>query len=180
MESPLKQRLFVFFALGIPLFLTLPQRGDARTQSDQLPTVTKLEKNLSHELMETARRGDLDGVSSLIASGAIVNSREEETGTTPLIQGVLSGSIAIVQLLVNEGAAMDIQDKMGMTALMHASQWGRTEMVRTLLAAHADPLKRNQKGFTAKQFAGFGKHYRITAILDIMERRWQRRLAGGP
>ena len=54
------------------------------------------------------------------------------------------GFAPIAQLLLQQQASLDLQNKAGDTALMVATRNARVEVVKILLAKGADPRRRNQ------------------------------------
>ena len=61
----------------------------------------------------------------------------------------LDGHLAQQLELLAAGADVNAQDKRGMTALMHAAQYGRKEAVSVLLARGADASIHDNMGRTA-------------------------------
>ena len=74
---------------------------------------------------------------------------------------------AVVAALPDAAAAIDLNhpDNSGWTPLMGASQQGKTETVRVLLAAGADKDLRNNDGKTALDFAIKEKEDACAALL---------------
>lgn len=64
-----------------------------------------------------------------------------------------NGNNQIVELLIENGANMDLQDFGGWTALMHAVYKGRTEVVHTLIDSGADVNVKNVGDHTALYIA---------------------------
>jgi ankyrin repeat protein len=59
------------------------------------------------------------------------------------------GHNEITALLLDHGASLNMQDKYGSTALIHAADFGRNEIVRMLLIHGANPDVQNNNGCTA-------------------------------
>jgi ankyrin repeat protein len=95
-------------------------------------------------------------IKPLIDRGADVNTSNKD-GETPLMWA--SGAIDSVdkpqmaQMLIDNGADLNAADKNGTTALMFAAQKGLASTARTLLQAHAQPMRKNKKGQTALDIA---------------------------
>jgi uncharacterized protein len=61
------------------------------------------------DLLDAARQGDLEKVKSLLAAGANIDAKNKY-GITPLFYAAWSGHAAIVQLLIEKGANIEIVD----------------------------------------------------------------------
>jgi ankyrin repeat protein len=71
-----------------------------------------------------------------------------------------------VQLLLEAGVDKEVKNKFGATALMFASQWGRTGIVNLLLKAGADKEAKNKNGKTALDYARINHRTEATALLE--------------
>jgi len=104
--------------------------------------------------MQHARKGDLAGMQTVFQKGGIdVNWRDpdpsilNDSDRIALLSVVLRGrSIAIVKWLLSIGAAVDMKDKQGCTALHMAD---RADIARLLVDAGADCATTNGNGMTA-------------------------------
>ena len=93
-------------------------------------------------------------VAAALAGGVAADSRDE-AGNTALMYAVGSGDAELVRLLVRAGAEVDAANERGMTPLMYAVHRGIAgePVLRTLLAAGADPRQATTDGDTAYAFA---------------------------
>lgn len=87
-------------------------------------------------LMVAASLGFTEGVSSLIAAGARVDT-PNETGETPLISAVHRKDLALVRVLLKAGANPDRADNSGRSARDYAAMEGRANPVLTELESAA-------------------------------------------
>jgi ankyrin repeat protein len=112
------------------------------------------------ELMTSVMYHDMEAVKKLLESGADVNEKDEQYGSTPLLMASsYTGYEDMVKLLLAHGADPNIQDKTyGTTALIAAAGVSK-EMVELLLANGAD--------MSIKRFDGTGVFTScITGILS--------------
>ncbi|MBN1534733.1 MAG: ankyrin repeat domain-containing protein [Spirochaetes bacterium] len=125
-------------------------------------------------LFTAAREGDYDTVKKIIDDGGDVNSRSAmrirgsggEFGTmklindreTVLIAAIRSGipvnanRIRIVNLLIDNGAAINARDSRGRSAMMWAGFTGNLEVARLLLTHGADMKMVDNNGDTVLHF----------------------------
>jgi ankyrin repeat protein len=96
-------------------------------------------------LLDAVRRDDAAAVAATATDPAVVNA-PDDTGATPLMYAVLYSRPAIVNLLIDRGAAVDGTNRFGSTALMWAA--ARTPIVKTLLAHGADVNAKASDGTT--------------------------------
>ena len=83
----------------------------------------------------------MDIVQSLVRAGANVNqTTSDESADSPLIKAAQQGHVQVVDVLIAAGAQLDYaRPKDGGTVLYIACQLGLIDVVRSLLAAGADP-----------------------------------------
>ncbi|KAG0176367.1 hypothetical protein DFQ29_006210 [Apophysomyces sp. BC1021] len=79
-------------------------------------------------------------------------SDDEQDGTTPLIYAACFGKADVVQILLDAGAKVDLQDKRGWTALMWATTNNYHPVVDILLEHGASFTTRSARGRTAADF----------------------------
>jgi hypothetical protein len=111
------------------------------------------------DLRMAVARGDVAQVKSLIAQGVDVDERIERGGATALMRAAYGGDTAMVQVLLEAKADVNLQDDYGGTALIYAAQGNHAGIVRILLRAGADPSLESKNGMTALQIAsqaGYG------------------------
>jgi uncharacterized protein len=97
-------------------------------------------------LLDAAYKGDRATVQRLIDDGVNVNSHNK-FGQSPLC---ITRDTEIARMLIDAHADINHQDKYRLTALIYASENGRTEIVRMLIDAGADV---NYQEYTWKQTA---------------------------
>ncbi|HVJ46043.1 MAG TPA: ankyrin repeat domain-containing protein, partial [Luteolibacter sp.] len=118
-------------------------------------------------LQQAIYRGNLVICEMLIKAGAKTNTT---TGEQPLSTAVTRDFPAIVDLLIQHGADVNFLDPASnadnRAVLLIATEEGRKNMVRKLLAAKADPNKSNPSlGITPLHSAVAGKDVELTKML---------------
>lgn len=94
-----------------------------------------------------------DAMQVLLKNGANPNFRAGETKDNCLQLAAAFNQCAIAELLLDNGAEVDIVDNKDRTPLMSAVNHGNIEMVRLLMDRGADVNLKNYKGKTAKELA---------------------------
>ena len=84
----------------------------------------------------------------LLQHGADTESADP-TGRTALMGASFQGDDQCVAILLDNGAKINSGDVNGATALMYAVEFGRTSVVKLLIARHADPYIKEKRGFDA-------------------------------
>ncbi|XP_012606404.1 ankyrin repeat domain-containing protein 6 isoform X3 [Microcebus murinus] len=93
------------------------------------------------------------------------SERGKEGDQTALHRATVVGNTEIIAALVQEGCALDRQDKDGNTALHEASWHGFSQSVKLLVKAGANVLARNKAGNTALHLACQNSHSQSTRVL---------------
>jgi len=76
-------------------------------------------------------------VSTLLSEGVNVNERDEGAERTPLMWAAQTGSVSIVQSLLNHGASINAKDDFGNTALDFALGKRNTQVAKLLVSRGA-------------------------------------------
>lgn len=97
------------------------------------------------KLAEYARNGDVAGVLRMIRGNADVNAKVGPAGFTPLIEAVVSGDKEVAQILIRNGASVNLKNKYGETALHWTDD---NEMIEFLIREGAEVNVKDCLGHT--------------------------------
>ena len=146
--------------------------ADALMQHPQLD-VNRLNAVGESALMMAALKGQLEWCKRLIERGADIN----KTGWTPLHYAATSGSMPIIELLLEQHAFIDAESPNGTTPLMMAARYGSEDAARQLMAAGADPTMRNERELSAADFARSVNREQLARALEVYAREYAARNA---
>ena len=118
----------------------------------------------------SSRCGYLGMVDLLLARGADPSIRNPHSGATPLIFTACEGSRRALHCLLKDQrvlATTDAQDIQGQTALHKACYHGRSDVVRVLLEAGADPTVADINGHTVMDIAKHKGQGESVVLLEV-------------
>jgi ankyrin repeat protein len=111
--------------------------------------------------------GHLEVARILVDAGADVNRPSENSiRVAPLHSAVESGSVLLLELLLEHGAKPDPVEFLEATPLHSAAARGSREMVEKLLAAGADRQRKTRDGKTAADLARQFGHLELAGELE--------------
>jgi len=115
-------------------------------------------------------------VAAWLDKGGGVNARcAEHYGETLLMAAATGGQEAMVRMLLQRSASVNLQSPIGGTALMGAAALhGHTTIVQALLDAKADASLQDTNGITALMAAEHEKH---TATAQLLRQHAKRQTA---
>jgi len=121
------------------------------------------------DLVDAARRGEVEVVQTLLAKGADVNAAEGD-GLTALHAAAEQGHVEVAELLISAGAELEASTRIGQyTALHLAARRGHGSVVQVLVGAGADVYATtSNSGVTALHLAAaaVGGEEAVVALLD--------------
>jgi len=125
-----------------------------------------VEEGLPEGVFGSAGKGDAQALIAWLDEGGGVDARcTEFRSTTLLTAAAVGGQEAVVRLLLQRGASINLQESFGSTALMGAAALGHTTIVQALLDAKADASLRGTDGSTALMYAEHQKHTAAAQML---------------
>ena len=101
----------------------------------------------------------------LLAHHADLDARTTGEGETALVVAVKSSRLAVVQVLLENGADLNAQDRLGYTAIHHAVFQGATTVLRLLVRKGAYIDETGHYGRTALHLAATRGHEAIVTVL---------------
>ena len=97
-------------------------------------------------MLIAVNEGDAQAVAAWLDEGGGVDARcAEHKGATLLSAAAAGGQEAMVRMLLQRGASINLQDSFGRTALMGPAIYGHTTIVQVLLDAKADASLQSTK-----------------------------------
>jgi len=125
---------------------------------------------------DAASEGDAQAVTAWLDEGGGVDARcAEQYGATLLIVAAAGGQEAMVRMLLQRGASVNLQGRGGVTALMIAAAFkGHTTIVQALLDAKADASLQDTNDTTALMLA---EHYKHAATAQLLRQHAKRQTA---
>ena len=149
---------------GDPLLVLAVRNGSAGAVEALLAARARPDLPNPHgdtAILIAALKGNLALVRRLHGVGAALDG----PGWTPLIYAATGGHEPVVRYLLDQGARIDAPSPNGTTALMMAVREHRVDVAELLLSRGADPLRRNDAGLSALQYAEQGNETELAARL---------------
>jgi len=125
-------------------------------------------KEVSKEITECARDGDIEGVKSLIEKGAGVNAQDQKS-MTPLLYAAREGHTEVAELLISEGADVAAVESASayLTALHFCAVRGHRDTADLLISKGADVDAENLSGNTPLHLAAYYGHRDVAELLIV-------------
>jgi hypothetical protein len=168
--SPSKKILIIitFYLLFITGGAFLGFKLTQKTIEENPPLDKIIELGITFEeksMVTYAGRGEQEIVTAFIEAGMPIDSIRSTDGWTPLIAASFFKKTALVEQLLEQHAAVNIQDKYGKTPLMYAAAMGAEDIVKVLLSTGANPNIQDKNGRTALMEAYSKQQAKIAEIL---------------
>lgn len=112
---------------------------------------------IDEQLFKAAGHCDVEQVASLIKNGANVNTRDNDSGDTPLMEAAADymhtgHGAEVVKLLLEAGAKIDCKNDNGWTPFFKALRWQRLAVAKLLIDAGAKVNLKDYENKTAWQY----------------------------
>jgi len=146
-------KMLVKFSFVILLLLTAcGSSGDNNnTPSENKPNAKLTAEKPKVDLPAAVISGNLEIVKQHIEAGTNINTKDQLSGSTPLITAITFGKTDIAKTLIDANADLTVKNNEGATALHIAAFFGRIEIVQMLIDANADKTVKNNFGATARE-----------------------------
>eukprot|EP00899_Mesostigma_viride_P003715 jgi/Mesvir1/13344/Mv24003-RA.1 len=165
-------------SLGAQELALLARSGDVARQLEEtherLPVLSKETDESAAAIRQVlvAKDGELSscqaraaGLERLLQDLRGTMREHEERKGQKLIEAAEQGDLAVVRLLVEDGADVNAEDKEGSTALMAAARTGHVESFWLLLENGAHVNARNKHGSSPLMYAALNGHLDIARSL---------------
>ena len=143
--------------------------GDSRDVSSvDLQQPTKLEDMIKISMPPlniAAEKGNLENVKELLNSKVDVDSLAQSTGETPLHHAAGKGHNVIAELLIANGANVNVLGEGGWTPLCFAAKKGYKEIAELLIDKGADVNTKDDTGRTPLHWVAFARKNEIVELL---------------
>lgn len=128
------------------------------------------------DIHQAAEQGDADEVDRLASGGLFrrgvdVDTQEDGWGYTPLHLAAKEGHVETVQVLLDHGASVNIQNVYGWTPLHVAAVRNYTDIARLLLKHGADVEAQDNYNQTPLEAAEGKGHQKMIELLKRYEQR---------
>lgn len=121
--------IYIFIILGLVLTYILT-RSDTRKEP-----VEKVSDGFESQLINKVKEGNIEACKQLLDESVDVNQQDEK-GATALIYAVLNIDVAMVALLISQGADISIVTNKGLTANTIAKNNNMTNILKILNNNH--------------------------------------------
>ena len=110
-----------------------------------------------------------------LLAGAVKDIDQGSDYGTALMGAVVKGETAVAEVLLDHGANPDARDAQDNTPLTFAAMFQNEEMARLLMKRKADPTIKNNKGFSAADYAKVHKNTALTILFNPETKQTERR-----
>jgi ankyrin repeat protein len=119
----------------------------------------------ARSILTAAERGDLVQVQQLVEEDvALVRSKAELSGMTPLMWASKKGHLEVTRYLLDRGAKINATNNFGVTAMWYAAREARLAVVKLLLDKGA-ARSISENGWTALMWSAFHGHGEVVGYL---------------
>ena len=143
------------------------------------------------DVFDAVRKDDVGKMKSILEKnrdnlGTFINTRDKNSGQTPLMMSILMGKVEIVRILLAEDVVdVTIPEKDGYTPYHGAGFQGRAEIAKLLLEdrRQIDPNLKHKDGFTPMHRACWGQEKRhtdtVAMFIEVGNVPWDQKTSDG-
>lgn len=106
------------------------------------------------DIWKAAGDGNIAAIQQHIKAGTDINAQEQFVGSTPLMVAALYGQTDSAEVLILNGASIDLRNNNGSTALHIAALFCHPKVVKLLLENGAEPNPKDNSGTTPLDAVG--------------------------
>ncbi|KAF7690160.1 CARD- and ANK-domain containing inflammasome adapter protein [Silurus meridionalis] len=137
--------------------------------SDKLKETHATPEDSSNGILNAVSMGDVPRLQELLKG---ININDTNAFSHDILHlAAEHGQVSVINLLLRQGAKLDLRDRMGCTALHKASEMGHTSAVLALIRAGADIYATDQALKTPQHLAAQNGHENTVRTLVLEERR---------
>lgn len=157
----------IFKGLLLVAIIFLGSCSDRKVSAQKNATSQVKVKAPSIDIHTATVSGNVEVLKQHLAAGTNINEKDPFGGSSPLISASLFGKTEIAKMLIEGGAAINVQNNDGSTALHTAAFFCRPEIVEMLLKKGADKTIKNNFGSTAYESVA-GSFSDVKQVYDMM------------
>lgn len=157
----------IFKGMLLVAIISLGSCSDRKVSAQKNATSQVKAKAPSIDIHTATASGNVEVLKQHLAAGTNINEKDPFGGSSPLISASLFGKTEIAKMLIEAGAAINVQNNDGSTALHTAAFFCRPEIVEMLLKKGADKTIKNNFGSTAYESVA-GSFNDVKQVYDMM------------
>ena len=142
--------LLIAFEKNSSLMMRLLQKNGL-TFWDQVKVLEKAIQKSELDLPEEDKENNINTIKLL--TNSLIYYKPKDSLVTPLHMAALTGSMSVMELLINKGVDLNVQDDKGYTPLMNTVFFNEVKAMKLLLEKKANPDLVNNTGRTALHMA---------------------------
>ena len=150
-------------------FLKAVEEVDYREMRNRIfkgANVNRKNKDGLPAMVIAADKGDKELIRFLLDQGVKIDATTKDRGETAAMRRASVGDLDTLNLLMELGANINLQDRSGLTALMRAARSRKQRIVKKLLDGGADFSRAD---YTGKSALGYARDVRARRVIKLLE-----------